>query len=110
MPTNDELHEADQKHAAAIEAIKSRLSGHDAMLARHEANFTELRESISLIRVDMARVATKDDIGDLRKDIATHYASQLAAAQASIPAKVGAWVGVGGFLLAVAGFAASHFK
>lgn len=110
MPTIDELHEADRKHEAAIAAIKSRLSGHDEMLARHETHFTELRESIASIRVDMARVATKDDISLLRKDISDNYATQLAAAQSAIPAKVGAWVGVGGFLLALAGFAASHFK
>lgn len=110
MPTIEELHEADLKHAAAIAAMEQRLTGHDAMIARHEANFLELRESIASIRVDMARVATKDDISELRKDITTHYATQLAAAQSSIPQKVGAWVGMGMFLLTLIGFALSHFK
>lgn len=110
MPTIDELHAADKQHAEAIADIKDRLTGHDIMLARHEANFGEIRQEIGLIRENMARVATKDDISALRQDISNNYAMQLAAAQSAIPARVGAWVGVGGFLLALAGFAASHFK
>lgn len=80
------------------------------MLARHEAHLSKMDETIAVIRENMGRVATKDDISDLRRDITQNYSQQLAAAQSSIPAKFAAAFGGIVALIAVLSFAVQHFK
>lgn len=96
MPTLDDLHAADIEHVAAIAAINARLEGHSAMLARHDAHLIKLDETIASMREAMGRVATKDDIVDLRKDINTMFTTQMTNAHNSVPTKVA--VAISGFM------------
>jgi predicted nucleic acid-binding Zn-ribbon protein len=89
MPTNDELHKADQMQAQAIAELRMRVNGHDDDIARHEKHIAKLDEAVTVLREGMARVATKDDISGLRRDLDERHAKQLTQAQDSIPGKIG---------------------
>jgi cob(I)alamin adenosyltransferase len=108
MPTLDDLQEADRKHEAAIAAVEARLNGHDTMLKEHQAHLFRLDETMAAVRESMGKVATKDDIMGLRTEIMTQHTKQLQAANDAIPARVGAWVGIGGLILAMLGFASTY--
>lgn len=109
MPTIDELDAADKAHSEAIAAMQERLKGHGTMLAQHQAHLFKLDETIATVRESMGRVATKDDILFLRRDISEAHTKQLIAANEAIPAKFAAWTGVGMLILAVLGFALTYF-
>lgn len=100
MPTLDDLHAADIEHMAAIAAIHARLDGHSTMLARHDAHLMKLDETIASMREAMGRVATKDDIVDLRKDINGMFVTQMNNAHNSMPTRVA--VMISGFMAVLA--------
>jgi septal ring factor EnvC (AmiA/AmiB activator) len=69
----------------AIEKLDSRVNRHDEIIA-------SLREAV-------AKVATKDDITELRKDINQTYAEQMRDAHNSIPTKIGLLIAAGSLLV-----------
>lgn len=103
MPTMDELHRADMEHEAAIAVLRQRADQVDKLLAQDREHLLKLDESMASLRESMGRVATKDDILDLRRDISSSYTRQLVAANESIPARFAAWTGVAMFILALIG-------
>jgi hypothetical protein len=110
MPTIDDLHAADQQHAAAIAALEARVAGHDTMLEQHSAHMLRLDDAIGSIRETLGGLATKGDILDLSNKISGFNNQQLLQAHNSIPAKFAAAFSGGMFILALLAFAISHFK
>jgi septal ring factor EnvC (AmiA/AmiB activator) len=110
MPTIDELHAADQEHAAAIAALQARVTGHDTMLAAINAHMSKQDEQIGQIRETLGGLATKGDILDLTNKISGFNEQQLRQAHNSIPAKFAAAFSGGMFILALLAFAVAHFK
>lgn len=83
-----------------IAQLRARIDGHDEDIARHERHLTKLDDAVATLREGLARVATKDDIIDLRTDISQTYAEQMRDAHNSIPVKFTAWVTAGMFVIA----------
>lgn len=103
----DELQAADRKHAEAIAEIRARLNNHDEDIARHELMIGKLNETVAVIREAVAKVATKDDVMSLSRNIDEKFNNQLAAANNSIPAKLGLWLTGGSVLVMVIGLLVS---
>lgn len=99
MPTTDELHAADQKHAEAIAALEARMDGNEKRLTGTERAIEKLNESVAMLREAVAKVATKDDIIKLAEKIDEKFDRQLRDARNSIPGKVAAVTGGAMFLL-----------
>jgi predicted nucleic acid-binding Zn-ribbon protein len=88
MQGND-MQAAIAENRQAIAEVRARVDGHDEDIARHERHIAKLDEAVILLREGMARVATKDDISGLRRDLDERHATQLTQAQNSIPGKIG---------------------
>lgn len=101
MPTNDELHKADQQHAVAIAELKARMDGHADDIARHDRHLVKLDEAVTALREGFGKVSTKDDILELRVDIAEKFDKRLTDAHNSIPTKVATIFAAGTFLIMV---------
>lgn len=101
MPSTDDLHAADQKHAVAIAELRARIDGHDEAIERHERHIAKLDETVTVLREAYGKVATTADINGLRDDIANKFDSQLRDAQRSIPEKVAVVFSGGMFLIAI---------
>lgn len=99
MTIMDELQAADRRHEAAIAEIRARLTGHDEDIQRHEQMIGKLNETVAVIREAVAKVATKDDVMSLSRNIDEKFNKQLSDAHNSIPAKVGLWITGGSVLL-----------
>lgn len=99
MTTMDELQAADRQHAEAIAELRARLNSHDEDIARHENMINKLNETVAVIREAVAKVATKDDVLALSRNIDDKFNKQLADAHNSIPAKIGLWITGGSVLL-----------
>ena len=109
MPTTDELHAADQEHAVAIAELKAKIGAQEDAIARHDLHLFKLDEIVSSLRETVARVATKDDIVDLRKDIGQKFDRQLTDAQNAIPGKYAAlFAGLGVVIAAIELFVHIH--
>ncbi|CAM2142728.1 DUF883 family protein [Pararobbsia alpina] len=100
MPTTDELHAADQEHAVAIAELKAKIEGHEEAIERHDRHLFKLDEIVSTLRESVAKVATKDDIVELRKDIGEKFDKQLTDAQNAVPGKFAAIFAGGGLVIA----------
>jgi phage shock protein A len=88
MQGTEQMQAAIQKNAEAIAEVTARVDGHDEDIARHERHIAKLDEAVVSLREGMARVATKEDIGELRGDINNTFFEQLKDAHNSVPAKV----------------------
>lgn len=66
MPTNDELHAADQKHEAAIAELRAGLNEQRQLISRHDQHIKQLDDFMTELRES---IATKDDIAGLRSDL-----------------------------------------
>lgn len=58
---------------------------------RHESQLARLDDAVADLRVSMERVATRDDVDALRRDVTQTFAQAARDAQNSTPAKVTAW-------------------
>lgn len=101
MPTTEELDIADKEHARAIAELRERVRGHTEDIERHETNISKLNETVGVLREAVAKVATKDDILGLSRNIDEKYNTQLRDAHNSIPTKIGLWLTAGSVLVAV---------
>lgn len=106
MPTLEELHAADQAHAAAIAELRAGVAEHRDILQRHAEMITELR-------IAYGNVATKADLAEVGQSLHSKIDALVVTAYNSIPAKVAAGFAGGMFLLAlislVAGFMHGRF-
>lgn len=73
----------------AIAELRARQDATDNAIERLDERVTRHDEIISSLREAVAKVATKDDISELRKDINDTYATQMRDAHNSIPTKIG---------------------
>lgn len=110
MPTTDELHALTMANTADIASLKSRIEHHASALDRHETQIGRQDEQITLMRETMAKMATKEDITNLRDDINKSHIKQLEAAADSVPKNFAMAVSASGFLLALVTFALTHFS
>ncbi|RKP56353.1 hypothetical protein [Pararobbsia silviterrae] len=101
MPTTDELHAADQVHALAIAEIKAAIRAHDESIERHDQHIAKLDETVATLREAYGRVATKDDILELRTHIGEKFDKQLTDAQNAVPGKYAAIFTGGAVVIAV---------
>jgi hypothetical protein len=88
---------------AQIAEIRARVEGHDDDIARIDRVVSQHNEAISSLRESLARVATKDDIAEFRKDVGQKFDKQLTDALSSVPGKHAAIFGAGMFLIALIG-------
>lgn len=107
MPTMEQLEAADRQHAADIAALRARVAGHGEVLERHETMLGKLNETVVVLREAVAKVATKDDILRLSQNIDNKFSTQMAQAQASIPAKIGVVLTGGSVVIALVALVAS---
>jgi chromosome segregation ATPase len=63
MPTPEELHEADKRQQAAIEALQESIERHEKHLERLDECMEEMRSTL----------ATREDIRDLRADLRDRF-------------------------------------
>jgi hypothetical protein len=106
-----------QEHAEKIARVEARVDAHEArheqhdeVHARHERHLSKLDDAIGILRETMGRVATRDDIADLRKDVSDRFDARARDAHNSIPVKLAAWFGGVVALLGVLEFALGHFR
>lgn len=85
----------------AIAELRVRADATDDAIERLDVRVTRHDEIISSLRETVAKVATKDDITELRKDISDTYASQLRDAHNSIPTKIGLLIAGAGLIVPV---------
>lgn len=88
-----------------IAELKARQDATDDAIEKLDYRVTKHDQIIADLREACAKVATKDDIASLRKDIGEKFDRQLTDAQNSVPAKIAAIVSVGMFLIALVGLA-----
>lgn len=85
----------------AIAELRIKIDAHSEDIARHDRHLAKLDETVTILRENFARVATKDDIMELRGDIAEKFDRRLADAHNSIPAKFATVLAGGMFLIAL---------
>lgn len=112
----DQIQAAIQENMEAIAEVRARVDVHDTLhqqhaddIARHERHISKLDETIGILRETMGRVATRDDIADLRKDVSDRFDARARDAHNSIPVKLAAWFGGVMALLGVIEFALGHW-
>lgn len=94
---------------AAIAELRARQDATDDAIEKLDSRVTRHDEIIASLREAVAKVATKDDISELRKDINESYATQMRDAHNSIPAKIGLLIAAAGVIVPViALFVARH--
>ena len=91
-----------------IAELRARADATDDAIEKLDARVTRHDEIIASLREAVAKVATKDDIADLRKDINETYATQMRDAHNSIPAKIGLLIAAAGVLVPIAALFIAH--
>lgn len=93
---------------AAIAELRARQEATDNAIERLDERVTRHDEIISSLREAVAKVATKDDITELRKDINETYATQMRDAHNSIPTKIGLVIAAAGAVVPIIAMFISH--
>jgi len=83
--------ESEPAHDRAIAVLSTHVQELRDVTSRHEAKIERLDEAVAALRETMARVATRDDVDALRRDVTNVFAQNARDAQNSIPVKVTAW-------------------
>ena len=91
-----------------IAEIRARVDGHGEAIEKLDARVTRHDEIIAGLREAIAKVATKDDIAELRKDISQTYADQMRDAHNSIPTKIGLLIGAAGLIVPIIALFLAH--
>lgn len=86
------------------------MDSHEGRIDRIETLQGKMGEAIVMLRETVAKVATKDDIMVLSEKMDDKFGQQLTQAHNSIPTKISLLFTGGMFVLALLGFAMSHFK
>lgn len=111
MPTPEELHQlkqADLEHAAAISELRANVKANTADIARHDQHLGKLDETVAVLRESYGRVASKDDIMALSKNIDDKFTTQMRDAHNSIPSKIGLVLTLGSLVIALIGLYLGH--
>lgn len=85
----------------AIAELRARADATDNAIERLDERVTRHDEIIASLREAVAKVATKDDIADLRKDINEQFTVQMRDAHNSVPVKHSLLISAGMFVLAL---------
>lgn len=93
---------------AAIAELRARQDATDDAIEKLDSRVTRHDETLASLREAVAKVATKDDISELRKDIHESYATQMRDAHNSIPAKIGLLIAVAGVIVPIIAMFYSH--
>lgn len=100
MPTLDELHEADRRHAealsehdAAISELRATVKGQGEDIARHDTHLSKLDETCTLLREKFGTLATRADMDRLTDAVNTRHNEQMLRAQESTPRAVSMFMG-----------------
>lgn len=109
MATNDELAAAVQENSEAIAALEARMDNNDARVSRIEHVVDQMGETIVMLRETVAKVATKDDIIALSRNVDEKFGQQLTQAHNSMPAKISTGLMAASLLIAFAGLLLTHF-
>jgi uncharacterized membrane protein YccC len=116
MENVEQMQATIREHAEAIAEVRARVDVHEekheqqaAINERHEKHLGRLDEICATLRETIGRVATKDDIADLRKDVSDRFDLRARDAHNSIPVKLAAWFGGLMALIAFLDFAFGHF-
>lgn len=91
-----------------IAELRARQDATDDAIEKLDARVTRHDEIIGSLREAVAKVATKDDIAELRKDINDTYATQMRDAHNSIPAKIGLLIAAAGVVVPIIALFISH--
>ncbi|AOI76049.1 hypothetical protein WS54_07045 [Burkholderia sp. NRF60-BP8] len=86
---------------AAIAELRARQDATEDAIEKLDSRVTRHDEIIASLREAVAKVATKDDISELRKDINDTYATQMRDAHNSIPAKIGLLIAAAGVIVPI---------
>ncbi|MBU9552822.1 hypothetical protein [Burkholderia multivorans] len=95
-------------HAVDIAELKTKVDNHSETFIRFGKRLDKNEEEIIHLRENMAQVATRDDVAELRTAVQTQFFKQLSEARDSIPGKVAAICGVITMLIGIAGYLAGH--
>lgn len=110
MATTEELTAAVQENSEAIAALEARMDSNEARVSRIEHVQEQMSEAIVMLRETVAKVATKDDIIQLSRNVDEKFGQQLTQAHNSMPAKISmVFMGVS-LLIAFAGLLLTHFR
>lgn len=74
-----------------LQSLSSRVETVEEASRRHEAQLSKLDDAVAGLRETMGRVATRDDVDALRRDVTGAFVEGARHAQDAIPAKVMAW-------------------
>lgn len=88
-----------------IAELKARQDATDEVIEKLDQRVTRHDEIIADLREACAKVATKDDIALLRKDIGEKFDQRLTDAHNSVPSKIALIFTAGMFLIALVGLA-----
>lgn len=107
MPSNEHL----ITNPSDVDFLRVRVDGIEETTKRHEKEISKLDEAVTGLRESMARVearvATREDIESLRRDVTNTFAASARDAQNSIPVKVSAWFTVALVVVTALAFLAS---
>lgn len=92
----------------AIAELRERVNGHNDAIEKLETRVTRHDEIIGELREAVAKVATKDDVAALRKDISETFYSNLKEAHSSIPGRIGLLIAAGSLVVTVVALFVSH--
>jgi len=89
--------------------LEYRVESVEETARRHDIQIEKLDSAVADLREALARVATKTDVAELRKDITDTFAQAARDAQNSIPVKITAWFTGAMLIMAILGIFASMF-
>lgn len=92
----------------AIAELRARQEATDDAIERLDSRVTKHDEIIASLREAVAKVATKDDIVELRRDINETYATQMRDAHNSIPTKIGLVIAAAAAIVPIIALFMSH--
>ncbi|WP_217589720.1 putative holin-like toxin [Burkholderia sp. GbtcB21] len=95
---------------AAIAELRARQEATDNAIERLDERVTRHDEIISSLREAVAKVATKDDITELRKDINEQFTVQMRDAHNSVPVKHSLMISAGMFVIAIITLVVSFYQ
>ncbi|MEM5294254.1 hypothetical protein VSR82_07910 [Burkholderia sp. JPY481] len=94
--------------AMLIAELRARQDAADGAIEKLDARVTRHDEIIGELREAVAKVATKDDVAALRKDINETFYQQLKEAHSSIPAKIGLLIAAAALIAPIVALFVSH--
>lgn len=108
MVTNKELNVVAQEHEGRIAALEARMDNSELRHSKIEDMQERMGEAITMLREAVAKVATKDDIVELTKQVNDKFGQQLTQAHNSVPVKLSIAISAIMALIALLGLILPH--